>query len=85
MTVGVGRESSTKVQSPDGATDRCRTLGIQSKRGFCVKYKDNELTLLPGDRITIVEFCNNDWYEGTLDGKTAYFPANYVRVLAGTL
>ena len=27
--------------------------------------------------------CNEDWYEGTLHGKTAFFPANYVKLIQG--
>lgn len=43
--------------------------------------QDNELSFAPGDRITITELCNKDWYEGCLAGKQAYFPANYVRIV----
>ncbi|KAI8906692.1 Rho GTPase activation protein [Gorgonomyces haynaldii] len=42
---------------------------------------DNELSLLPGDRITVLDCCNDDWYEGTLNQKTGFFPAQYIRLL----
>lgn len=43
--------------------------------------EDDEHNLNPGDQIVVTELCNNDWYEGNLNGKTAYFPAKYVRIL----
>jgi hypothetical protein len=49
-----------------------------------IAKEDNELSLKPGDHILITEKCNKDWYEGNLNGKIAFFPANYVRVIAKT-
>lgn len=48
--------------------------------GYSAK-EENELNLKPGDRITVTNLCNSDWYEGVLNGKTAYFPAKFVRVM----
>ena len=32
-----------------------------------------------GDRITITQKEDGGWWEGTLDGKTGWFPSNYVK------
>nr|KAJ3421756.1 hypothetical protein HK105_002400 [Polyrhizophydium stewartii] len=43
--------------------------------------EDNELSFVAGDRIVVTEFCNEDWYEGTIGTAAGFFPANHVRVL----
>lgn len=41
-----------------------------------------DLSFRCGDIIQLVEFVNNDWWKGTLNGKTGIFPSNYVKKLA---
>ncbi|KAJ8331602.1 hypothetical protein O5D80_000514 [Batrachochytrium dendrobatidis] len=43
--------------------------------------EDNELSFEAGDRIIITEFCNADWFEGSLCSAFGFFPANHVKVL----
>ncbi|KAH9269669.1 hypothetical protein BASA83_008330 [Batrachochytrium salamandrivorans] len=43
--------------------------------------EDNELSFETGDRILITEFCNDDWFEGSLGPLSGFFPANHVKVL----
>ncbi|KND01063.1 hypothetical protein, variant [Spizellomyces punctatus DAOM BR117] len=43
--------------------------------------EDNELDLCVGDYIDIIELCNSDWYEGSINGKTGFFPANRVELI----
>lgn len=38
-----------------------------------------DLTIHRGDIIQLTEFVNNDWWKGTLNGKTGIFPSNYVK------
>ncbi|KAI9475627.1 MAG: hypothetical protein EXX96DRAFT_574007 [Benjaminiella poitrasii] len=38
-----------------------------------------DLNLKRGDIIQLVEFVNNDWWKGTINGKTGIFPSNYVK------
>ena len=39
----------------------------------------DELTILPGDVITVLYVDNDNWLMGELaDGKQGYFPSNYV-------
>ncbi|KAI8613325.1 hypothetical protein BC830DRAFT_1132800 [Chytriomyces sp. MP71] len=42
--------------------------------------EDNELSFEAGDAIAITDLCNSDWFEGSLRGRTGYFPANRVRL-----
>uniref|UniRef100_A0A8C6LRD9 SH3 domain containing 19 n=1 Tax=Nothobranchius furzeri TaxID=105023 RepID=A0A8C6LRD9_NOTFU len=42
-----------------------------------------ELRLREGDFVTDVEQLDNQWYQGTCDGSTGYFPVNYAKVLVG--
>jgi hypothetical protein len=38
-----------------------------------------DLSMRRGDIIQLIEFVNNDWWKGTLNGKTGIFPSNYVK------
>ncbi|OLL24241.1 [PSI+] inducibility protein 3, partial [Neolecta irregularis DAH-3] len=37
-----------------------------------------DLALVPGDKITIIEYINSDWWKGSCNGREGIFPANYV-------
>jgi len=43
---------------------------------------NDELKFKKGDIITITQKEDGGWWEGTLDGKTGWFPSNYVEELA---
>ena len=43
--------------------------------------QDDELTIQPGDIITIVQ-KQGEWWQGELNGKVGLFPANYVEELS---
>ncbi|KAF7212991.1 transcript variant X3 [Nothobranchius furzeri] len=43
-----------------------------------------ELRLREGDFVTDVEQLDNQWYQGTCDGSTGYFPVNYAKVLSNS-
>ncbi|XP_052785273.1 rho guanine nucleotide exchange factor 7-like isoform X3 [Mya arenaria] len=40
---------------------------------------NDELCYLKGDIITVTQAIEGGWWEGTLNGKTGWFPSNYVR------
>ncbi|KAI8059978.1 uncharacterized protein B0P05DRAFT_558265 [Gilbertella persicaria] len=40
-----------------------------------------DLSFRSGDMIALTELVNNDWWKGTLNGKTGIFPSNYVKRL----
>ena len=41
-----------------------------------------QLKFKKGDLITITQKEDGGWWEGTLDGKTGWFPSNYVEEVA---
>lgn len=42
-----------------------------------------QLNFKKGDIITITQKDEGGWWEGTLEGKTGWFPSNYVKDVAG--
>jgi len=40
-----------------------------------------ELGFKEGDRINLKQKVDDNWFEGTFQGKTGFFPINYVTVL----
>ena len=40
-----------------------------------------ELSFKEGDTINLKTKIDDNWYEGTLNGRTGYFPVTYVSVL----
>ena len=42
-----------------------------------------QLKFKKGDLITITQKEEGGWWEGTLDGRTGWFPSNYVEETAG--
>ena len=48
---------------------------------FLIEYLF-QLKFKKGDIITITQKEDGGWWEGTLDGKTGWFPSNYVEELA---
>lgn len=42
---------------------------------------DGELGFREGDIITLVSKIDENWYEGRLQGRSGYFPTNYVEVM----
>jgi len=44
---------------------------------------NDELKFKKGDLITVTQKEDGGWWEGTLDGKTGWFPSNYVEEIKG--
>lgn len=38
-----------------------------------------QLVFQKGDLITVTQVVDGGWWEGTLNGKTGWFPSNYVK------
>lgn len=45
---------------------------------------EDELTFAKGDIIGVTRQEDGGWWEGTLNGKTGWFPSNYVREVKGS-
>ena len=44
---------------------------------------EDELTFNKGDIINVTRQEEGGWWEGALNGKTGWFPSNYVREIKG--
>ena len=42
---------------------------------------DTELAFREGDKITLLARIDDNWFEGSVHGKTGLFPVTYVKVL----
>lgn len=45
---------------------------------------EDELTFTKGDIISVTRQEEGGWWEGMLNGKTGWFPSNYVREVKGS-
>ncbi|XP_060637659.2 SH3 and cysteine-rich domain-containing protein isoform X2 [Anolis sagrei] len=44
-----------------------------------VPQENEDLEMRPGDRITLLEDSNEDWWKGKIEDRVGYFPANFVQ------
>ena len=42
---------------------------------------ETELAFREGDMITLLSRIDDNWFEGSVHGKTGLFPVNYVKVI----
>lgn len=55
---------------------------VVAKAKFNFEGKNNdELTFFKNDMITVTQQIEGGWWEGTINGKTGWFPANYASVI----
>uniref|UniRef100_V9KCZ8 Cytoplasmic protein n=1 Tax=Callorhinchus milii TaxID=7868 RepID=V9KCZ8_CALMI len=40
--------------------------------------RDDELSLVKGTKVIVMEKCSDGWWRGSYDGQTGWFPSNYV-------
>nr|XP_020659089.1 SH3 and cysteine-rich domain-containing protein isoform X2 [Pogona vitticeps] len=43
--------------------------------------ENEDLEMRPGDRITLLEDSNEDWWKGKIEDRVGFFPANFVQRL----
>lgn len=63
-----------------GGAERIYDLNIPAVVKFSyTAERDDELSLLKGDRVVVMEKCSDGWWRGSHDGRVGWFPSNYVR------
>ncbi|KAM9802566.1 cytoplasmic protein NCK2a [Syngnathus typhle] len=63
-----------------GAAERINDLNIPAVVKFSYTAgRDDELTLMKGSRVVVMEKCNDGWWRGTQAGRVGWFPSNYVQ------
>ncbi|KAI9345125.1 SH3 domain-containing protein [Zopfochytrium polystomum] len=62
------------------------TKGSQDQYALCLwdytAMEDNEISFKAGNRILVLDLCNEDWYEGRIGAKVVFFPADRVELLS---
>ncbi|KAF3694707.1 Cytoplasmic protein NCK2 Growth factor receptor-bound protein 4 NCK adaptor protein 2 [Channa argus] len=63
-----------------GAAERIYDLNIPAVVKFAyTAERDDELTLVKGSRVTVMEKCSDGWWRGSQGGRVGWFPSNYVQ------
>ncbi|KAM5157248.1 SH3 and cysteine-rich domain-containing protein [Mantella aurantiaca] len=44
-----------------------------------IPQESEDLAMRPGDKITILDDSNEDWWKGRIEDRIGYFPANFVQ------
>lgn len=66
------REQQEEQQQPQPNT-------VRFVSRFAFEGEGDELTFCEGDVITLIEYVNEEWGRGSLDGHTGLFPLNFVQ------
>ncbi|KAG9478398.1 hypothetical protein GDO78_013421 [Eleutherodactylus coqui] len=78
-----GADSSTRVlRRQSKPTDMTGNGSVQLivKAKFSFKQQnEDELSFSKGDTIHVIKVVDGGWWEGMLNGKTGWFPSNYVK------
>ncbi|XP_023667196.1 cytoplasmic protein NCK2b [Paramormyrops kingsleyae] len=93
-TLGLGRtkrKTSARDASPTPSTEaefpangssgaeRIYDLNIPALVKFSyVAEREDELTLMKGTRVMVMEKCSDGWWRGSFAGQVGWFPSNYV-------
>ncbi|XP_054643978.1 cytoplasmic protein NCK2a [Dunckerocampus dactyliophorus] len=63
-----------------GAAERIYDLNTPAVVKFAyTAERDDELTLLKGSRVMVMEKCSDGWWRGSQAGRVGWFPSNYVQ------
>lgn len=67
-----------------GAAERIYDLNIPAVVKFAyTAERDDELSLLKGSRVVVMEKCSDGWWRGSQAGRVGWFPSNYVQEESG--
>ncbi|XP_038221890.1 endophilin-A isoform X1 [Zerene cesonia] len=80
-----GRDPWTASPLPSPVKSPARTPSVQQKPCCTALYdfdpeNQGELGFKENDVITLINKVDENWFEGSLNGKTGYFPISYVQV-----
>lgn len=75
------RSSSPRSQDMSEGSG-CGQLLVKARFAF-QQTNEDELSFSKGDIISVNKQEEGGWWEGSLNGKTGWFPSNYVRELKG--
>ncbi|XP_037345089.2 cytoplasmic protein NCK2a [Pungitius pungitius] len=65
--------------SAGGAAERIYDLNVPAVVKFAyTAERDDELSLVKGTRVTVMEKCSDGWWRGGQAGRVGWFPSNYV-------
>uniref|UniRef100_A0A8C5GJM8 Cytoplasmic protein NCK2 n=2 Tax=Gouania willdenowi TaxID=441366 RepID=A0A8C5GJM8_GOUWI len=63
-----------------GAAERIYDLNIPAVVKFAyTAEREDELTLVKGSRVMVMEKCSDGWWRGSQSGRVGWFPSNYVQ------
>ncbi|XP_075895911.1 cytoplasmic protein NCK2a [Nelusetta ayraudi] len=63
-----------------GGAERIYDLNIPAVVKFAyAAERDDELTLVKGSRVVVMEKCSDGWWRGSQAGRVGWFPSNYVQ------
>ncbi|CAL1689594.1 unnamed protein product [Lasius platythorax] len=80
-------QSANASPLPSPSKSPARTPITQPRTPCCTALYDfepenpGELGFKENDTITLTQKIDENWYEGSLDGRTGYFPVTYVQVV----
>ncbi|XP_029937034.1 cytoplasmic protein NCK2a [Myripristis murdjan] len=63
-----------------GGAERIYDLNIPAVVKFAyTAEREDELTLVKGSRVVVMEKCSDGWWRGSQAGRVGWFPSNYVQ------
>lgn len=67
-----------------GGAERIYDLNIPALVKFSyTAERDDELHLVKGERVVVMEKCSDGWWRGSHSGRVGWFPSNYVQEEVG--
>uniref|UniRef100_A0A3Q2PGU3 Cytoplasmic protein n=1 Tax=Fundulus heteroclitus TaxID=8078 RepID=A0A3Q2PGU3_FUNHE len=89
-TLGIGKVKSRKGGMRDTASNADTDLSTDNGERLydlnvpaLVKFsyaaeREDELSLVKGTRVVVMEKCSDGWWRGSYNGRSGWFPSNYV-------
>lgn len=63
--------------------ENCFSQALVKARFTFQQTNEDELSFAKGDIIHVTRMEDGGWWEGVFNGKTGWFPSNYVREVKG--